>query len=327
MYDVSVIVLIYEQPKEKILLTVASVLRQEGVRKQIIIADDGSKETYISEIENFLQKRGFTDYKVIYQKENVGTVKNCLAGLQQAQGEYVKLISPGDCFTSDGILKSWIEDIRLADAKLSFCDSVYYRKGERFECIQEVARPQYPLVYRHNSVLQKKYYLLYNDIFLGASIIADKEAILKYIEMVSDRVIYGEDDVVRIMILDQIPVKYFDSKAIFYEWGEGISTKKNSAFLQMLQKDWQTTSEMILERCGNTGIDRKIAIYYKANEGRKNIYEKIIKFFIDKDVEKHNRIYSANKRLTEITELDYLDFLSKWIQDKSGTSNEIEVSL
>ncbi len=327
MYDISVIVMIYEQPKEKILLTVASALRQKGIRKQIIIADDGSKETYISEIEIFFEKMEFTDYKIVYQEENVGTVKNCLTGLQLAQGEYVKLISPGDCFTSDDILKSWIEDIRSANAKISFCDSVYYRKGKNYECVQEVAHPQYPLVYRESIARQKKYYLLYNDVFLGASLVSDREMTLKYIEMATNRIIYGEDNIYRLMILDQVPVKYFNAKAIFYEWGDGISTKADSDFSKRLEKDWQASTDMIAERCRNMHTDKKIEIYYKVDEERKNIFEKLTKCFIDKDVEKYNRARYKNKRLTEITKLDYLEFLSAWIRDESVTCNEYEVSL
>lgn len=319
-YDVSVIVLIYEQPKEKILLTLASIVRQKGIKMQIVVADDGSKNSYMPEIKEFFDYNDFFDYKVVNQKENVGTVKNCLFSLREADGQYVKFISPGDCFTSDEVLHNWIADIKEKKVKLSFCDSVYYQGKERFECISEVIRPQAPWIYSKSKARQKKYHLLYNDVFLGASLVSERVTTLEYLNLIENKILYGEDNIYRFMILDEIPTAHFNSTALYYEWGSGVSTAKDSSYLQQIRKDWETATEMMESRCGRKLIDKTIKIYYMKDEKRKSLRLKMAKFIIDMDIRRHYHGKAGRKRLTQMGDLEYLYVLSEMVL--RGKKNE-----
>lgn len=313
IYDVSVLVLVYEQPKEKILLTLASVLKQTGVKIQIIIVDDGSRTSYLAEAEAFLHKYHFEAYQSIYQKKNAGTVKSCCCALEKAQGEYVKFISPGDCLASDEVLADWVQDIRNKRAKVSFCDSIYYRKGEVFECVVEVAHPQKPEVYSKRTSKQKRYCLLYDDVFLGASLISERLTTWNYMKMIENKVLYGEDNIYRLMIADRVDMTHFKENGIYYEWGSGVSTGKNTVYLKQLKTDWENTSKIISERRGSKIIDKMIGIYYMRDDERKSIWQKLVKFITDVEIELYHFVNQSHKKLTQTSDLKYLKALEEMV--------------
>ena len=100
MYKVSVIVVMYNPIPEKLWLTLNSIINQEKVDLEIVIADDGSKNNLFDAIEEYMKKNDFSNYKFVYHKQNQGTVLNCYDGVNQASGDYIKLISPGDLLIS-----------------------------------------------------------------------------------------------------------------------------------------------------------------------------------------------------------------------------------
>lgn len=89
-YDISVIVLTYEQPAHKVLLTLASAVGQEKVDIQIILSDDGSSNPCLQECIDLMETAGFKEYKAIYHSQNIGTVMNFKDALEAADGEYIK---------------------------------------------------------------------------------------------------------------------------------------------------------------------------------------------------------------------------------------------
>lgn len=93
---VSVIVGAYRPDLHKMLLTLRSILLQKKCSYEIILTDDGSKENYFAEVKDFFARAPFSDYKLLPSEKNQGTVLNVWKALQVAQGEYIRLISPGD---------------------------------------------------------------------------------------------------------------------------------------------------------------------------------------------------------------------------------------
>lgn len=108
---ISVLVLTYNPSKQKLIATLKSIIKQENVDIQVIVSDDGSKENYFEEAKEFLEKNNFTDYKFVNCEKNQGTVKNAIRAVGVSNGEYVKLISPGDMFTSNNVLRNWLNHL------------------------------------------------------------------------------------------------------------------------------------------------------------------------------------------------------------------------
>ena len=70
MKEVSVVVVTYNSPFEKLENTLQSVIWQENVDFEIIIADDGSKSFDKERVENWFLTNGFKDYKFVLNLVN-----------------------------------------------------------------------------------------------------------------------------------------------------------------------------------------------------------------------------------------------------------------
>ena len=306
-YDISVIVLIYEQPLEEILLTLASIIGQKNADFQIIISDDGSTTPFLQKCIDFMEKVGFRDYKIIWHQYNVGTVINYIDALEKADGKYIKSLGPGDCFGMEDAIQLWVDDMKKEGSRLSFCDAIYYRKnGEKYESVVEVALPQNLQVYTEKKKLQKKYYLLYNDIFSAVTVMCEKSLIYKYIEIIRSWVKYAEDNMFRLMILDGIEGAYFAHKAVYYEWGSGVSTKENIHFKKVIKQEWEKTTEYICKHCSNNWLENKIRNYYMPGQGNESFVSKIFYELARLDVLIYEKRNHNKKRLTVHGDLGYL---------------------
>ncbi len=311
-YDISIIVLTYEQPVYKVLLTLASAIGQEKVDIQIILSDDGSSNPCLQECIDLMEKVGFKEYKAIYHKQNIGTVMNFKDALDVADGEYIKSFGPGDCFSTSQAAHMWLGDVKRKKSRISFCDTIYYRENqEKFESVIEVAHPQNLRIYNRKKKLQKKYYLLFNDIFLAAAVICERGLMYRYLQNICNKIKYAEDNMFRLMILDNVECTYFACNAVYYEWGCGVSTKEGSEFQKAIKRDWDETTEYICEHCRNNYLEKKIKNYYLSGKTAGTIMSKIYYGLAVLDVVFYNKRRSS-KRLTQAGDMEYLYILRNY---------------
>ena len=94
-FSVSVILCTYNPDWRKLKATLLSAAMQEDIDFEIVLTDDGSGEDHFREAAALLDSRGFSDYRIVKNKTNVGTVRNLLGAARQARGEYIAAISPG----------------------------------------------------------------------------------------------------------------------------------------------------------------------------------------------------------------------------------------
>lgn len=256
MKEVSVIVLTYNSVWEKLKATIQSILLQKNVDYEIIFADDGSSQNWAEKIIEFLEEKDVA-YQFSFLKENAGTVKNIAAGLKKANGKYIKLITPGDFFYVPDTLSRWIAFMETRQGEVSFADAVYYASSEEgFIQIQATPAPANrhlfdPPQSRENVFVS---YLLANDTALGASLLMRADLMQKYIDLFADRVKYAEDYMLRLIVFDNVTVHYFHEKAIWYEYGTGISTCSENLWTKRLHEDFETTDKIIKFR--NTAPDQ-----------------------------------------------------------------------
>lgn len=125
--EVSVVVACYNPVLEKLLMTLRSIIFQENVTVEIIVVDDGSKDQSLyKRLPEFFEDHSFTNYTFVLHEINSGTVHNMLDGVKAAHGEFIKLISPGDCLFKENTLRHWVDYMRDAKIPVSFGDAILY---------------------------------------------------------------------------------------------------------------------------------------------------------------------------------------------------------
>lgn len=279
-YQVTVAVLTYHPKQEKLFATLRSILLQKDIRFQIVIADDGSPDPLAKETETFFAKAGFTDYVLVHNLENQGTVCNVISAVQRSAAPYIKLISPGDMLGGETMLAQWVQEASRRQAGLSFCDSVYYYLEDGKPCpTSGIAHPQNVRCYLRQDFEKARYnYLVLHDLFLGASILCKRVLLLAYLNEIRGKAIYAEDHAYRIMAYDRVPVYYFPKAAVIYEFGTGISTNGNTVWLEKLYKDARACTKIIMERPIEPGDKTAITYRYLELEAKSDLLSKVRKF-------------------------------------------------
>lgn len=274
MYKVSVVVVTYNPSEKKLRDTLKSILLQKNIAYQIVIADDGSRTPRQDVSEALFAQCGFTDYEIVANPQNRGTVYNVLSGVERSTGQYVKVISPGDMLNGEDILYNWVADMEKENAQLSFSDAVCYGAEDgQFQLVQGTAHPKNITCYLEKDIAQiRRNYLIFDDLMLGAAIVCRRDVLLDYLRQIAGKVVYAEDNAYRLMVYDKIPMHYFAAEAVIYELGTGISTSGNDIWMQRLSKDWNACTQLLLARCtGKDPIDNELRLCAKGGFARKAV--------------------------------------------------------
>ncbi len=269
--DVSVIVLIYNPQINKLLYTLESVLSQQYIGYEIIIADDGSMVNCFCDIKKFFQTKGFDNYKLVDNKVNKGTVCNIYSGLKVVSGKYVKLLSPGDALRGNDLLSKWISFLKMSTLKWSFSDVICYKENDgNKEIVSVDAHPQDVSCYKKNKISVCRWkYMVWDDIVIGAAVLSERVIFEEYINKILGKVIYAEDNVWRMMMFDGIVGGYFQNDSILYEYGDGVSTNGNDVWREKLKRDWNMTNDIILQKKELDNFQKKIINAWKRRGGNK----------------------------------------------------------
>lgn len=299
IYDVSALILTYNPNLQKLLMTLKSFLLQKGLLLQIIVSDDGSEENYFTEVERMFEKYNFTKYKLVKNESNVGTVKNLIGGLAVCQGKYVKTLSPGDFINGEYTLFRWMQKMQSEQLVAACADAIYYRtrKDGKQEAVSQKTHPQ-----RKNLVGRKLKvsYLLCDDIFLGAAIMCETKTFRYYLNIISGKVIYAEDNVLRLMVFDDKKVGFFDEEAIIYEIGDGISTQGSVKWARLLRKDWEAADKIIIN-LPTKDLEFKnkfITIAKMKLENKSNQINKLLRYCMISDIFFYKLKTKFNSRLS-----------------------------
>lgn len=252
-YDVSVILASYNPDFSKMKKTIKSVVSQKGLKIQLIICDDGSDNNYFPETEKYLSDLDFKDYKLVSSQHNNGTVINFNNGLQVADGEYIKGISPGDYLYEDDGLEKWISFMRNNKLSLSFGHAVFYHyeDGVPKPVLRHRDSPAIPTIYNieNDTALSKKIqkidWLICRDSILGCLILAKRELCEQYITEIIYKLKYAEDYMFRLMLLDGIKMAHYNAPVLYYEYGEGVSNSSKEKWMKFLYNDEVAFSDIL----------------------------------------------------------------------------------
>lgn len=237
---ISVLVLSYNSKIEKLFLTLKSIVMQDFDDFEIVIADDGSKNPPFRDLDSFFETYAFKNYHYVANTVNRGTVKNIISGLSCCTGKYVKPISAGDCLYNENTLKNVYTFMEKEKAECCFGLIQGYRTGEDGSFSKTGYYHPFDIkAYRLNQAEKRitRNLLLYSDNVCGAAICYRKDFFVEYMKKIEPYVVYEEDIFQVLSAVEGRCVKLYDSYMIWYEIGNGISTKKHTRFEELLAKD------------------------------------------------------------------------------------------
>ena len=231
--EVSVVVLTYNPTWKELSTTLKSIIAQRDCVFEVIIADDGSENNLGSEIREFFEKRGFSNYKLIQNKTNVGTVKNLLSALCNCNSEYVKDLGQGDVLYDNHTLKKMYDYLKNGELEFVFGRPVPFSINEKGLHMEQIADDRASISNADANI--KRNCFLYEEYPHGATFFFKRDVMIKYLEEIKDVVVYCEDLSIRLMILDGVKIKFLDEFVAFYECAIGISHSKGG--LSRVEKD------------------------------------------------------------------------------------------
>ncbi len=248
----SVIVASYNSKYEDLITTIDSILIQKDIEFEIIVCDDGSEDSHFTELKKHFEDKNFTEYKLIGDGINRGTVKNVLRGLRVAEGRYAKLIGAGDALYDEDTLRR-VREFMIKE-RTECCFGRVWGFTYRDDNIVHIPRqiPRDLRAYRkQNTKHIVRNILLCEDWVSGAAIFATTRYYVKYISMLEGTVLYCEDWSTALAILDHRVLKFFDAYVMKYEVSEGVSN--NLTFRQKLLQDNVNFWKLFDELCESGG--------------------------------------------------------------------------
>ncbi len=243
--DVSIIILSYNPVLSKLLNTIKSAIVQKDVDFEVIVADDGSKNSFEKEITSFFNKNNFYNYKLVFNKQNNGTVKNALSGLKVASGEYVYLVSQGDYIFDEFVISDFYQFAKQNKAKVCFGDYVNYSLSDDLNINTDILFPPIVSVYQKGFKYYKTSFFLGGNI-MGASFLRERIFAIESFENISKYSKYTEDTTsTAYALMNNIRVYYFQRKIVWYESNTGIHSSSDD-WQKRMKRDVHNTYRALL---------------------------------------------------------------------------------
>lgn len=247
--EVTVIVISYNPDYGKLKRTIRSILYQTGLSLQIIVADDGSRENYFEQLDELFRMNGFDEYILLSSDCNHGTISNLMRTEEHVKGRYVKIISPGDYLYDEETLGKWYPYVSNKGIDVSFGNAVYYcYEDQERKLLSEYILPQNASLYTEDGNNRKSIilnYFLLKDAIVGALYLVRSEIMFKYLGRLEGIIVYTEDNMFRLMLMDGIRIVHYDEPVVYYEYGVGISTNKQKKWIDILEGEYQVVDKMI----------------------------------------------------------------------------------
>lgn len=257
-YDVTVLVVTYFPAWKKLKSTLLSIVCQKDVSFEIIVSDDGSEVDFFDDIERFFIEQGFSDFKLIKNIKNLGTVNNYYNALCQAQGEYTYGISPGDMLYDEYTLSDLYSFSKQNEISVCFGDAIYYNlQGDKVNVVKKRHYvPRRPWIYTDKTSLDiMKYFFFYDNFILGATFFRRTDVAIKYIGKIKDLSRYVEDNTsTAFMLADGLRVIHLDKYVVWYEYGEGISTSSDNKWGKLLDADLNNSFDELRQQYPNDKV-------------------------------------------------------------------------
>jgi glycosyltransferase involved in cell wall biosynthesis len=249
MIEFSVVVLLYNSERKMLLRTLDSILCQREVSYELILADDGSENACLEIAQKYLEQKGYITYTVITHKKNVGTVQNIHDAMKKVKGKYVKCIGAGDYLMEDITLKKVFDFMEETSAAMCFGKMQAYCEEDGKPVLADIFCPSDIVAFEKDNTKKIKKNIVQNHGWIvGASMFYHGEKFKKYLEEIVGTVIYCEDLLQVILLVEGERVCYLQEGLLYYEVESGISTSGTSGNSARMQKDQDLFWNMIIKK-------------------------------------------------------------------------------
>ena len=193
---------------------------------------------------------------------------------KNADGEIVKCIGAGDLFHDENALKIVYTAMKKDQAKWAFGEMAGYCiengviKNKNFFAPLE----KYPYKLNQLSLIRKKI-IVCHEYISGAAMFFHKNYLYLFLKKIEDCVIYAEDIIQVLIMLEDPNVLYIKDKLILYEIGSGISTTSKGSTL--VDKDIDRFDKYLMENYADPLIKQRLyreRVIRKSNRLYKYIY-------------------------------------------------------
>lgn len=245
----SVIVTTYNTNLNKLYLTLDSILAQDYKKIELLVADDGSKENHFFEIKRYFEERKFYNYKLISDGINRGTVENFFRALKMATGKYVKAIGGGDLLFDEKTLNTVFDAMDRKGSLIAFGNMKTYKKNKnnQLDLDTYIGPADIKSYIKGKNKRIKKNVIVFGKFVSGASLFFERTTLEKMLNKIRGSIIYCEDLIQVLYLLENIQIDYIPQNVIWYELGEGISSGVSSNGSSLLRKDYDNLCKYLKE--------------------------------------------------------------------------------
>lgn len=210
----SIIVLSYKN-LSMLASCISSIEKQDYKNIEIVISDDATPNIDYVEIENSINSilKGKFPYKLIYNNENLGTVKNFKNAISQSTGDIIIPLAIDDCFYSNNVVAMIVDYFNSnPDTFLLTSYKVIGNTNNVYPYFYEIKKLNNP----HKTL---KYIYKYGNFITGACLVYNRKVFSKIGEF-DEKYFLLEDlpfivkslkNSIRIHFLPEITIRYGNS--------------------------------------------------------------------------------------------------------------------
>ncbi|WP_270668051.1 glycosyltransferase family 2 protein [Aeromonas sp. QDB12] len=290
---ISIIILTYNSSWEKLLLTLKSVINQDiSLIAEVIVSDDGSSNDNVDLIKSFFHENNFDRYIINENNTNVGTVKNLLLASRLAKGKYIKPIGAGDLLFCTNTIHKAVDFMEENNSKLMFGKMFSYQYKEELLELPKIYAPRdiSPYVEFNNEQIKRNMFCV-GDWISGATLFYERNYLVTQLSRIESFVIYCEDLIQCLAVLDGVKISIINDVVIWYEVGEGISTSKDNLMNERLKQDHINFFSFVYDSYANEK-------YLNINKILKSIDRKVSPTVLKKVILKIANVIFKNRYLT-----------------------------
>ena len=225
--------------------SIKSVLAQNYPCIELIITDDASDnfdENLIKEYVNANNRGNIINYKIITNKENVGTVKNMNGALRQAHGEIVISLAADDIFYDEYVISNIVNRFAETNCEIMSCSRLMFSSDmtQEMRLMPHIGYRSY--IEKHMDTAQKQYKQMSlgrSYEFASGAALYYKMSLIKKLGWYDERyVLWEEGPLLAKCTREGVKIcTAYDIVSIKYRAG-GISTKSKSNIPTKIQTDY-----------------------------------------------------------------------------------------
>lgn len=265
-----------------------SIFLQDYPKIEIIVADDGSDNIDVNDINDYIEKHkkdNIINYKLITQKINVGTVRNMNSAINICNGSIIIPLAADDKFYNENVISLIVERFIETNASILVCSRLKCSEDLQKQ-IRLMPHPKYvKYIEKKMNTASKQFH----HVALGNSMEFASGAAMYYKKELFDKVggydekyLLWEDGpfIAKVTRLNYKIETAYDIISIFYRDG-GISSKApKDKVLSKIEKDYvnEIENEFIAYKEIFTKFENKVILGRKKMQENKNIIDAKILF-------------------------------------------------